>query len=245
MGYWANSGWNLSDVRNGRLCVPYQHNGQANSGFGRRGQLWNLSDPYKSVAFGIRADIGDQNAIGCTYTFTLESGVVNQYSVEFKIDNAMDKNWVELLFSLDDFVDAGGEPMPAAVRENITGWRFNLKTGNDIVTNPIIWIDSVLAKLIVPNSGQAGITIDPEADFAGFPENITLYKYGGGESAELEISLAAYAAAKWYVDGTEVGTAGAYTLKAADWSVGTHSLTMEVTVGGARYSKTVDFVVAR
>jgi len=53
------------------------------------------------------------------------------------------------------------------------------------------------------------------------------------------------AAFKWYMDGGEVsiGAAAAITIKAQNYALGTHTLTVKVTKGGASYTKTVWFTV--
>jgi len=88
--------------------------------------------------------------------------------------------------------------------------------------------------------GSVEVTINPEADFAGFPEIIALSKTA---SPTMTVNLNNYTAADWYVDGALMTSAASYTLDAAALKTGVHSLSVLVTVNGQLYSKSVSFTV--
>ena len=91
-------------------------------------------------------------------------------------------------------------------------------------------------------AGSVDITIDPEADFAGFPENIDLSKTGSPQT--MTISLEKFTSAEWFIDGVSKSTSASYVLDAAVFKTGDHSLTVLVTINGHLYSKSVTFTVA-
>jgi hypothetical protein len=91
--------------------------------------------------------------------------------------------------------------------------------------------------------GKGSITLNPP-DFSD-PANdalpggtLSLYKTGEGGETTLTVA-GTYDSYHWLVDGAERGTTNSLTLRAADYSVGDHFLTLEVVKGTALYSKEI------
>jgi len=91
-------------------------------------------------------------------------------------------------------------------------------------------------------AGSLDIVIDPEADFTGLPETITISKTGSTTS--INLSLTKFSTAEWYIDGVLKATAATYLLNASDLKTGDHSLTVIVNTDGNLYSKSMQFTVA-
>ena len=77
----------------------------------------------------------------------------------------------------------------------------------------------------------------------------TISRTGSGGDITHTITLdnpTQYISIEWFINGTRVSTAGAYTLNAAntDFGIGDHFLTVEVFINSILYNKTVTFTVA-
>ncbi|MCL2127200.1 MAG: hypothetical protein FWH38_03000, partial [Treponema sp.] len=97
-----------------------------------------------------------------------------------------------------------------------------------------------ITSIKVENIAAASITVGREADFAGFPETLTL---GSAESEIITLTGSGFSGADWYIDGIQKVT-GTKTYTVTGLAAGEHSLTAIVTVNGKLYSKTVKFTVA-
>jgi hypothetical protein len=95
--------------------------------------------------------------------------------------------------------------------------------------------------------GQGGITLVSFTDAAseelpGWP--ITIAKAAGTYSqTETLAVLGSFDICKWRVDGTVKGTGSSFALGAADYILGTHQLSLEVTLNDVPYSKSGTFTV--
>jgi hypothetical protein len=103
-----------------------------------------------------------------------------------------------------------------------------------------------------PNQGIGSIVLNPP-DFSdpaagALPDDlITLYKDGTGGDDGGEVTLTVtgtYDSYTWLVDGAERGTTNTLLLRAADYSVGDHFLTLEVVKDTVLYSKEITVTVA-
>jgi len=101
--------------------------------------------------------------------------------------------------------------------------------------------------------GQGDITIIPpnmieDETVGGFAANITVSKTGATKTHQLQ-AAAGYASYEWYVDGirktADAGSGDRYfTIKAADYAVGKHTLTIIVWKNGRPYSNEQSFTVS-
>jgi hypothetical protein len=94
-----------------------------------------------------------------------------------------------------------------------------------------------------PNQGLGSITLNPPdfSDPAGGELSggaITLYKDGTDGEVTLTVT-GTYDSYIWLVDGALRGTANSLLLKAADYSLGDHFLTLEIVKNTVLYSKEI------
>ena len=103
---------------------------------------------------------------------------------------------------------------------------------------------------IPEGSGAIKITVNADANFAGFPAQTFTLSQGGAQPMEITLT-GGYTSANWYVDGELVTdsawfTGNTFILDAAKLDRGSHSLTVTVNIGGLQYSSPmVDFTVTR
>jgi hypothetical protein len=105
----------------------------------------------------------------------------------------------------------------------------------------------------VTRRGQGGITITPpdgDISVAGFPTAaFTVSRSGGAQTSTIQISDTSYSSYEWYVDDTaktaDTGSDGrAFTIRAADYPIGAHTVTIIVYKNGVPYSNEQRFTVA-
>jgi uncharacterized repeat protein (TIGR02543 family) len=104
----------------------------------------------------------------------------------------------------------------------------------------------------VTRRGQGAITIDPpggDISIAGFPAaSFTVSRSGGADTYTIQISGADYSGYEWYVDDiaktADSGSEGrAFTVRAAAYPLGKHTLTLIVYKNGVPYSNERSFTV--
>ncbi|MDR3161828.1 MAG: hypothetical protein LBU28_09475, partial [Spirochaetaceae bacterium] len=66
---------------------------------------------------------------------------------------------------------------------------------------------------------------------------------GSLSSKTIAITGTGYTKAEWFVDNNLVDSGNNTTIQASKYSPGTHTLTLEVFRGGARWSKEISFTV--
>lgn len=121
---------------------------------------------------------------------------------------------------------------------------FALTPPSGTIYNGIIRISGFKIEYVPFQS--VDISVNPEADFSGFPDAIDLSK-SDSQKASLTITLdkfTSYTGADWYLDGVKVSSAASYTLTAANLKTGDHSLSVVANIDGNVYSKSVNFTVA-
>jgi hypothetical protein len=97
-------------------------------------------------------------------------------------------------------------------------------------------------------SGLGKITINSpspltDENISGFPTApVTISKSGTPSTYPIAIAEE-YASYKWYIDNVLWGNAASFTMKAAHYSVGNHTLTLVVDKNGVPYSKEQSFTV--
>jgi hypothetical protein len=95
--------------------------------------------------------------------------------------------------------------------------------------------------------GQGNLTlIYPEDPAIGaFPDNIILSKSGAeGKPTIKALSVSGeYNTCRWWVDGSVKGYDKTINLSAADYTIGTHQISVEVTLDGVVYSKSGSFKI--
>jgi fibronectin type 3 domain-containing protein len=106
----------------------------------------------------------------------------------------------------------------------------------------------------VTRKGQGGITINPppsnsDISIAGFPAaSFTVSRSGSTNTRTITISDTSYSKYEWYVDDAQKtadsGSNGrAFTINAAGYTIGTHTVTLIVYKNGAPWSNEVTFTV--
>jgi hypothetical protein len=100
--------------------------------------------------------------------------------------------------------------------------------------------------------GQGGITIEPpggDISIAGFPAaSFTVSRTGSPQTYTIQISDSSYTSYEWYVDDTRKtadsgSNGGNFTINAADYVIGAHTVTLIVWKDGAPYSNERSFTV--
>jgi len=196
-------------------------------GFGRANVNITLTD-FDNISFWIKSARTD-------HVFDFVNGADDEHKAEFTASTA--GVWEKKAFTLAQLGFTGGTA-------TITSWQFNWITVGGTAAAPRVFIDYIVASKIPIGAASLSITLNFDADFTGFPEGITLHKTGDG-LRQLDLTLDKYASAQWYVDGAFAAAGKTYTLKAADWNRGQHSLTMIVTINGVPYSKKSGFTVEK
>ena len=104
----------------------------------------------------------------------------------------------------------------------------------------------------VTRRGQGGITIDPpggDISIAGFPTAaFSVSKTGSPATHTIQISDTSYSSYEWYVDDVrktaDSGNGNRnFTIRAADYTAGSHTVTLIVYKSGAPYSNEQRFTV--
>jgi hypothetical protein len=131
----------------------------------------------------------------------------------------------------------GFNALTAAKREELKK-AFICLAASNVVDN---WINFTGIK--VETISSAGIEINREADFAGFPTATFTVDATGHP---ITLTGTGYTGAEWYIDGQQVAgqTGKTFTVTKGSLKPGEHSLTVVVTVNGKLYSKSVKFTVA-
>jgi hypothetical protein len=107
------------------------------------------------------------------------------------------------------------------------------KSGTAAVTVIVIVIEEGVA-LIYPEDIAAG----------AFPEGIILFKIGTEDKRTKTLTVSGdYDTYQWRVDGTVKENSETIVLDAAEYTLGTHQISVEVTRGGEPYSKSGSFTV--
>jgi hypothetical protein len=107
--------------------------------------------------------------------------------------------------------------------------------------------EKYIVNVTVTLPGQGGITLAPLTDAAsgelsGWP--ITIAKsVGTYNQTETLYIVGTFDTCKWRVDGTVKGTGNSFVLDAANYILGPHQLSLEVTLNGIPYSKSGTFTV--
>jgi hypothetical protein len=108
--------------------------------------------------------------------------------------------------------------------------------------------DEVTVTVTEP-TGNAGITLTivdkgGELDISGWPGTPVIHKTGGTGSISLNVTNAGYTC-DWYVDGSLESSGAAFTVSAANYQLGGHSLLLVGTKDGVPWSKSIgSFTVA-
>jgi hypothetical protein len=138
-----------------------------------------------------------------------------------------------------------------------SGWTC-VTTGAEDFTGPVEYRftkgDAVQVYAVtVTRRGQGEITITPpggDISIAGFPAApITVSRTGSHQTHAIQISDTSYASYEWYVDDTQKaadsGSGGrAFTIKAEEYPIGGHTVTLIVYKDGVPYSNEQRFTVA-
>jgi uncharacterized repeat protein (TIGR02543 family) len=88
------------------------------------------------------------------------------------------------------------------------------------------------------------IILNPDTGDGAFnQESFTISKGGGTGSQTVAITGSGYANPRWFVDGDLKGTGNDITINAADYSLGSHNLTLLINKSGVSWSKELPFTV--
>jgi uncharacterized repeat protein (TIGR02543 family) len=86
------------------------------------------------------------------------------------------------------------------------------------------------------------ITLDPDAGDGAFSQgNFTISKPNGSQT--ITITGSGYTNPRWIVDGTLKGTSTSITIRAADYTLGGHALSLFIVKDGGDWSKDISFTV--
>jgi hypothetical protein len=96
-----------------------------------------------------------------------------------------------------------------------------------------------ITSIKIEQVSSAGITINPEADFDGFPD--AEFLLSGSQTITLSGN---YETVEWYINGEKQSQIGkSFTLSDSDLIKGEHTLSVVVKVQGKLYSKSIKFTV--
>jgi hypothetical protein len=124
-----------------------------------------------------------------------------------------------------------------AQRAHLTKAFLGIVVQNVATANAFINITGIKLEYVA----QAGIEINRDADFDGFP--IAPFTLTATETKTITLT-GNYPDATWYINGESVGGPGkSYTVDANDLDAGTYSLTVIIKANGQLYSKSVKFTV--
>jgi len=100
-----------------------------------------------------------------------------------------------------------------------------------------------ITSITIDRIQTAGIVINPEADFTGFPtDSFTLSS--ATPSRAITLTGSGYTTADWYINGAKQSPSGmSFTVTKGTLVTGEHTVTAVVTVDGQLYSKSVKFTV--
>jgi hypothetical protein len=130
-------------------------------------------------------------------------------------------------------------------------------TGAQNFSNPVEYrltkgSETQVYTVTVTRRGQGGITIDPpggDISIAGFPAAaFTVSRTGSPTSYAIQISDTSYSSHEWYVDDMQKAADGSsggknFTIRAADYPIGSHTVTLIVYKNGVPYSNERRFTV--
>jgi len=101
-----------------------------------------------------------------------------------------------------------------------------------------------ITSITIDRIQTAGIVINPETDFTGFPTD-TFTLNTATPSHVITLTGSGYTTADWYINGAKQSPSGmSFTVTKGTLVAGEHTLTAVVTVDGQLYSKSVKFTVA-
>jgi len=101
-----------------------------------------------------------------------------------------------------------------------------------------------ITSITIERIQTAGIVINPEADFTGFPTD-TFTLSTATPSSVITLTGSGYTTADWYINGAKQSPSGmSFTVAKGSLAAGEHTLTAVVTIDGQLYSKSVKFTVA-
>jgi uncharacterized repeat protein (TIGR02543 family) len=113
-----------------------------------------------------------------------------------------------------------------------TGTAFTAETTvNGTITVYAKW--NTTSIILNPDDGDGAFT---QTSFA-------LFRDGGTESQTVTVTGLGYTNPRWFVDGGLVGTGTSVTVHAADYSPGSHTLSLLVNKNGVPWSKEISFTV--
>ncbi|MDR3124031.1 MAG: hypothetical protein LBU16_09690 [Treponema sp.] len=133
-----------------------------------------------------------------------------------------------------------------AVNDALAAYNGLPQAAQALLTDEKALLDSLKGRVNILGQGSIATVVYPTdaADNALAGGSITIYKTGGNKTHTLAVN-GVFDSYRWQVDGSARGSDNAFTLNAGDYALGTHQLSLEVTLNGGVYSKSGSFTVAR
>jgi fibronectin type 3 domain-containing protein len=103
---------------------------------------------------------------------------------------------------------------------------------------------SLSASVSGTTPGTSAITLTIDQGQGLFSQgSFTVSKAGSPQTQTVTVTGTGYSNPRWFVDGNQKATGDSITIEAADYTVGGHSLSLWVEMGGVPWSKEIDFTV--
>jgi uncharacterized repeat protein (TIGR02543 family) len=134
---------------------------------------------------------------------------------------------------------------PAKAGYNFGGWFTQQNGGGSPFTETTTVSGAITVYALWPETAQISLTPDAgDGTFEG--GNFTLSKGGNGGNPDnriITLDGAGYTNPLWLVDGSPKGTGESITIRAADYNLGVHHLSLLVRKNGVAWSKDIAFTV--
>jgi uncharacterized repeat protein (TIGR02543 family) len=134
-------------------------------------------------------------------------------------------------------IDALPNP-PTRNGYSFAGWNTQAGGGGSAFTNTttVNSDTTVYAQWI-----EFSISLKPDAGTGALSQ--TDFTLSGNETIDLSFTGEGYTDPRWFVDGDLKGTGPDITIIAAEYGLGTHTLTLMVTKSGVSWSQEITFIV--
>jgi uncharacterized repeat protein (TIGR02543 family) len=195
-----------------------------------------------------RAD-GLGKAFDSTTTVTANITVYAQwapsgsYIVTFNLNDGTDTNLTVIHVTPAATIGADFPTAPSRNGCTFEGWG----TAPDGTGTPFTATTPVTADITVYALwlyDQFDIILDPDGGDGAFTQASFTLSRGGGNGSQTVTVTGGYTDPRWFVDGVPAGTGPGVTVSAADYSLGSHTLSLLVSKNGVSWSKEISFTVA-
>jgi uncharacterized repeat protein (TIGR02543 family) len=164
------------------------------------------------------------------------------YTVRFVINDGVSKDITkEVTFPATTISDFPSDP--SRTDWNFAGWNTNADgSGLAFRQTTVVASDLTVYAQWAHTQFTISLSADAGEDAALSQEDFTLSTGGGGVQI-ISLTGAGYTNPRWFVDGDPKPPGTSITIRAAEYGVGQHSLTLLVTRNGVSWSKEITFIV--